>query len=279
MSRMVWTLAERRGSRIAEQWGAPSLPINPRIVAEKKQITVASKPLTGCSGCLVRQGDTFGILYSSNLPNEGMVNFTIAHELGHYFLDGHAEALFPDGDGIHQSSGPFRSSDPREREADHFAVGLLMPESLFVKAGRTAGDGLDAIEALAAACGTSITATAIRFANLADGPVAMVVATEKRIDFCFMSESLRSLRGLEWPKKGNAVPGGTVTAKLAAKPEDVESARRLSGSCSFADWIEGAPDCNCTEEVVGLGRFGQTLTVIWSEDELDEEEESGDDDL
>jgi len=279
MSRMAWTLAERRGSRIAEQLGSPSLPINPRMIADKKQIAVAAKPLTGCSGCLMRRGDSFGILYSSNLPNEGMVNFTIAHELGHYFLDGHAEALFPDGDGLHQSSGPFRSSDPREREADHFAVGLLMPETLFVRAIRSAGDGLSAIETLAETCGTSLTATAIRFANLADGPVAMVVATEKRIDFCFMSEPLRSLRGLAWPKKGNTVPGGTVTAKLAAKPDDIENARRLSGGCSFADWIEGAPDCDCTEEVVGLGRYGQTLTVIWSDDEFEDEEETDDEDL
>ena len=55
---------------------------------------VAAKPLTGCSGCLIRQGDTFGIVYSSNLPNDGMVNFTIAHELGQQLaLVGYAEAL------------------------------------------------------------------------------------------------------------------------------------------------------------------------------------------
>lgn len=277
MSRMVLTMAERRGSRIAEQLGASSLPISPRSIAERKKITVAAKPLTGCSGCLIRQGDSFGILYSSNLPNEGMINFTIAHELGHYFLDGHAESLFPNGDGLHQSSGPFRSSDPREREADHFAVGLLMPETLFVKASRRAGDGLRAVESLAEVCGTSMTATAIRFANLAEVPMAVVVATGKQIDFCFMSEPLRSIRGLEWPKKGSAIPSGTVTAKLAARPDDIASSQRLAGECSFTDWIEGAPDCDCTEEVVGLGRFGQTLTVIWSDDALEDDEDPDDD--
>lgn len=277
MSQMACTLAERLGSRIAEQLGASALPINPRSIAERKRITVAARPLSGCSGCLMRQGDSFGILYSSNLPNEGMINFTIAHELGHYFLDGHAEALFPNGDGLHRSSGAFRSADAREREADHFAVGLLMPEPVFIKASRRAGEGLRAIESLAEACGTSMTATAIRFANLAEEPVAVVVATGKQLDFCFMSEPLRRIRGIEWPRKGSTVPNGTVTAKLAARPDHVASSQRLAGECSFADWIDGAPDCNCTEEVVGLGRFGQTLTVIWAEDALEDDEDSDDD--
>ena len=278
-SGLTWILAERRGSKTAEQFGLTTLPVDPRVIAEKRGITIGERDLTGCSGCLIRKGDAFGILYSSGLSNAGAVNFTISHELGHYFLDGHAEALFPDGDGLHQSAGPFRSADPREREADHFAVGLLMPEKPFVRAMRSAGEGLDAIESLAATCGTSLTSTAIRYATLSEDPVAVIVASGGKVEFCFLSECLRSIHGIEWLGKGTKVPRGTVTAKLASNLDDVRSAARREGGCAFSDWLDGAPEADCSEEVVGLGRFEQTLTILWSNEALDEDDSESEDGL
>src|ERR1035438_8496989 len=40
----------------------------------------------GISGCLMKVGDVFGILYSSRFASEGFKRFNVAHELGHYFL-------------------------------------------------------------------------------------------------------------------------------------------------------------------------------------------------
>lgn len=270
---LEWLLAERKGSEIAELFGFSSFPIDPRSIAEKRDIRVASRALAGCSGCLMRTNDQFAIIYSESLANSGVINFTIGHELGHYFLEGHAEALFPDGAGIHQSTGAFRSADPREREADLFAVGLLLPEKLFVRALRKAGHGLDAIETLAAQCDTSLTATAIRFATLAEDPVAVIVATGNKVDFCFMSEPLREHRGIEWLRKGSIIPSGTATAKLAAQPSGVKCASKAGGGCSFDDWLDGGPRVDCQEDVVGLGRFGQTLTVIWSDEAINDAED------
>lgn len=270
---LEWLVAERIGSEIAEKFGYSDFPIDPRSIAEKRNISVASRPLSGCSGCLIRTQDQFAIIYSDSLVNSGVINFTIGHELGHYFLEGHAEAFFPEGDGIHQSTGAFRSADPREREADLFAVGLLLPEKMFVRALRKAGNGLEAIETLAAQCGTSLTATAIRFATLAEDSVAVIVATGNKVDFCFMSKPLREHRGIEWLRKGSIIPTGTVTAKLAAKPSEVERASKAAGGCSFDDWLDGGPKIDCQEDVVGLGRFGQTLTVIWSDEAIDDAED------
>lgn len=271
-SKLDSILAERRGSRIAEKFGLSAFPIDPSQVAQERGITIAAKPLEGCAGCLVRQGDNFGIVYAESLANVGMVNFTIAHELGHYFLDGHAEALFPEGSGIHRSSEAFRSADPREREADHFAVGLLLPEKLFADAMRRSGHGVAAVKALSAKCQTSLTATAIRYATLSEDHVAVIVSTGRRVDFCFLSQTLRDHRGLEWLKKGASLPSGTATARLAADPGGVERAERKSSGGSFPDWFDGAPDVECEEEVVGLGRFGQTLTVLWSDEPIEEDE-------
>lgn len=66
------------------------------------------------------------IMVNDNITNDGRRNFTIAHELGHYFLchelkNGkcYDENIFEDG----------TAADVIESEANYFASCLLMPES------------------------------------------------------------------------------------------------------------------------------------------------------
>lgn len=66
------------------------------------------------------------IMVNKNIDNEGRKNFTIAHELGHYFLNHnlHNNALFCTADAISENE---YLKDPIEREANYFATCLLMP--------------------------------------------------------------------------------------------------------------------------------------------------------
>ena len=79
--------------------GAATLPIDPIAITKTRDILV--QPMesknAGISGFLMKQGDSFGIGYSTKLTNQGFINFTVAHELGHYFLPGHHEKLFATG--------------------------------------------------------------------------------------------------------------------------------------------------------------------------------------
>ena len=91
---------------------------------------------------LVRHQDVFGIMYATHIDNDGFQRFSIAHEIGHYVLDGHVNHIFPSGDGLHTSEAGFISGDPFELEADHFAAGLLMPEpSLFPRSSYASATG------------------------------------------------------------------------------------------------------------------------------------------
>jgi hypothetical protein len=266
-------LAERRGSAVAQESGFTSLPIDPRRIAAAKGIGVEGKNLTGCYGCFIHHDGMFAIAYSTNLANEGMVNFTIAHELGHYFLDGHAMELFPGGNGVHQSSGPFQSHDPREREADRFAAGLLLPEMLFRRAIDEHEGGLTGIKELQALCVTSLTATAIRYATVAENPVAVIVSRNGCVEYSFLSESLQDVRGLEWLKKGSSIPRDSVSAALAADQSRVEAADSAEAWSTFDRWFDGAPECECREDAVGLGKFGQTLTILWSDESFPDDDD------
>ena len=86
-------LAKQRGEAILSEEKLTKLAVDPFEIAARHDIIVQAKPDTasGVSGMLLRHGNSFGILYASDIPNEGFQRFSVAHELGHYFLDGHID--------------------------------------------------------------------------------------------------------------------------------------------------------------------------------------------
>ena len=251
-----------------------ALPVDPSALARNLGIQVKAKPkhARGVSGMLLRVDNTFGIVYATHINNIGFQNFSVAHELGHYFLPGHIDAVFADGN-VHKSHAGFLSGDRYEMEADHFAASLLMPRSLFTDAMQAAGDGLPAIERLAEECRTSLTATAIRYAQCSRNPMAIILSTADRVNFCFMSESLRETDGLDWIRKGAGLPKNTPTFSFNRNDHRVRRAERIDSTSALQDWFGGDCSIQISEEVVGLGRYGKTLTVLTAPDLIQRLEE------
>lgn len=255
--------AQMQAERFLQEEGITSLPIDVIDIAESRGIVVQGKTDTapGVSGMLIRAGDNFGIMYATYIKSTGFQRFSIAHELGHYLLEGHIDHVLPKN-GEHFSQAGFTSADPYELEADHFASGLLMPSTLFQAELRKVNDGLEAIEALAGECMTSLTATAIKYAELTRSAAAVIVSTGQQVDYCRLSDSIKDLKGLTWLKKGSPVPGGTETARLNADPELVSRAQRSTGELDVRTWLGGDRKVAAIEEVIGLGSYGRTLTVL-----------------
>jgi hypothetical protein len=269
-------IAAHEAELLIKELGIDSLPVDPAAIAESLGILVQPKSASGgVSGMLVRLGNDFAIGYATHIDNEGFKRFSIAHEIGHYRIPGHIDAVLAHGD-IHESRAGFVADDPYEREADHFAASLLMPDGLFSRELRRLGDGLQAVEAMAGRCMTSLTAAANRYVQNASVPVAMVVSTGPRIDYCFMSKPLLDFDGLEWPRKGQPLPGGTKTDLFNADPENVRLARRANGETELREWFGGRRSIPGTEEVVGLGGYGRTLTILSSDIFADDENEGED---
>src|SRR5262249_8815407 len=128
-------MAKQKAENFLRQEGITTLPVDPFAIAASHNIEVKPKPdaAGGVSGILLRHGDMFGILYATHIKSEGFQRFSVGHELGHYFLDGHMDHVLPK-DGIHTSHAGFVSADPYELEADQFAAGLLMPSTPFKRA-------------------------------------------------------------------------------------------------------------------------------------------------
>lgn len=112
--------------------------------------------------------------------------FSIAHELGHFYLD-HHRAYLMSGGKSHQSKSEFASSedDIIEREADAFAAGLLMPTPLFRPCVNQTEPSLDAIKNAADKFCTSLLSTAIRYVQHSDYPCEIVGIREGQIAWRF----------------------------------------------------------------------------------------------
>lgn len=253
-------------------------PIDPIVIATKKGILVQAKPDTaeGVSGMLLRHGNEFGIMYATHIPVEGFQRFSIAHELGHYCLDGHVDHVLKSN--IHISQAGFVSGDPYELEADAFAAGLLMPAGPMKRLFRLNDPGMTMVETAAKKFNTSLSATAIRYAELTDDAVAVIVSTGSMIDYCFISDAMKMLPRLDWLKRGSTVPIGTATKTFNDNPANVRMGNRVEGELDIREWLGGETKAMVTEEIIGLGNYGKTLTVlsssnIGSNDEAEEDEE------
>lgn len=248
-----------------EEFDMRALPIDPVAVAQRREIIVQAKPpeAEGVSGMLIRAGNQFGIAYSTSIDNKGFQRFSVAHELGHYFLPGHVEAVFKHGS-IHQSRAGFVGKDRYEIEADHFAAALLMPGKLFRDALGKRDMRLRTIEALAELCGTSLVSTAIRCAQLSSEAMAVVVSRDKTIDYCFMSAPLREIDDIEWIRKFDPLPVGSITASFNAAPARVHRAERVASAGALDEWFGGEAKVPLIEEAIGLGSYERTLTVLHS---------------
>jgi hypothetical protein len=246
---------------VLAEHGVERAPVDPFAIAEALGIVVqASDKLEGSfSGCLLQAGASFGILYSTGIQNRGYQRFTVAHELGHFSLTDHRRVLFEKG-ALHRSESGFTSGVWYEREADLFGVELLIPKFLFHKHRREFPTGLDGVKGLAELFQTSLTATAIRYATLCTEPAAVVVSEADRVLYSVLSKpfALRFCMAPRSKMHPPQVPAKSVTRRFNASGKVLAEER---GVVRADDWFAMA-EGDLTEEVIGLGRYGKTLTML-----------------
>ncbi|BDW82229.1 hypothetical protein MACH24_16670 [Erythrobacter sp. Dej080120_24] len=264
--------------KLLQELGIDSLPVDPFVIAERLGIALQAMPsrMGGASGMLIHVAGQFGICFPTHIDSEGFKNFSVAHEIGHYRLPGHVEAVLNE-QGQHVSAAGFRSSSRYELEADHFAAALLMPTRLVSSILKKAGDGLKAVESIANECDTSLEAAAIRYAQLCPDPAAVIRSQGATIEYAFMSSSLRDFAGLDWIRKDTPLPSNSATREFNLEATNISHSRRSEGDGALQDWFGGPYRQEVFEEVVGLGSYGKSLTVLTGMQPPDEIEYEDDD--
>ncbi|MES2672414.1 MAG: ImmA/IrrE family metallo-endopeptidase [Pseudomonadota bacterium] len=270
---------EAKAEELLRDAGITALPIKPDQLAEHLGIEVNAKPssIKGASGWLIRSGDEFAIIYATYIDSIGFQHFSIAHELGHYMLDGHPEHVFRNGV-EHASHAGFEATDHIEREADYFAACLLMPKELCRPLINRSRDGMEAVLHLASECETSLTAAALRYAEIGELPIGIVQSYQGKVEFC-AAYPMQAHVGWARPLARSAkVPTESATSRLSQNLGAIMRSGEDSDSGDASDWFPGA-DSNASliEEVIGLGKFGRTLTILTLDPDMPDKESEDND--
>ena len=117
---------------------------------------------------------------------------------------------------------------------------------------------------------------ASRYIQKAKVSVAMIVSTGARVDYCFMSGPLLDFPNLDWPRKRQNLPAGSHTEEFNADAARIRAADRASFGTNLRDWFGGSRSLPGREEIVGLGSYGKTLTILTTDLFADDEDEEAD---
>ena len=195
-----------------------------------------------------RQKNRFILFYNTKydrLAQGGIhprTRFSIAHELGHYFLDKHHDYLVRGGS-THGSRSEFFSHVLTEREADAFAAALLMPRRLIRPLVNSGELTLGRINDLAAHFEASNVSTAIQAVRLSDFPCGLVGIRDGLVAWTFLSPSLRDAGC--YPRRGSK-PHRVAQARWQGMLEGDEDYSQRDGT--IGDWF----DSYGQEEIDGI---------------------------
>ena len=192
--------------------------------------------------------------------------FTLAHELGHYFIDEHRLALAGGRAQAHGSSCEYESPVLAEQEADLFAANLLMPRRRFLDKAKSVSPGLAGVLKLAGAFGTSVIATALRYVDADLRPCAAVKWDWRGYAWKLLSTSAFRAYFRTTFQSPDDLPADCPTRRALAHETPPECGYFQAGTIASAWFPRIAQgqwrDVIFIEQAMPLGRFG-VLTLLY----------------
>jgi len=247
----------------------PDQRISPRAILEDRGIScIFGDYGDAFDGLLEHKNGQFRVYCNTSRcghSNTSRARFTLAHELGHYYIDEHRRALRTQSVRRHQSYCSFESNRLIEREADLFATCLLMPPYRFAQELKSVPEGLDGVLDLKESFGTSITSTAIRYAKHDAMPCAVIKWRPDEFGWRWISQSMYEQGLGQTMDEIEEVPRDSATAQaLEDRPPDEGRYHQRGGTAAF--WFpnrrHGAGDPILWEQAASLGQLG-ALTLLY----------------
>lgn len=183
-----------------ELQGIPRFPIRiPPVAADFSRNIFPKEPITAIAGgrfekfegALIPKGNgEWGIFYNRGIASKGRINFSLAHEFGHYLLHRHLS-----GDPIYCSRQDMWAWDSEygqmEAEANRFASLVLMPPDDFrIQIAEFRKPSISRFEPLRDRYEVSITAAILKWLDMTTRRAMLVVSRDGFIDWARSSGPL-----------------------------------------------------------------------------------------
>lgn len=191
------------------------------IALEYSKAKFPDEPLIDIIGCdfdnlegMLTHSDGWHIIYNSS-RSPGRINFTIAHEFGHYLL--HRQIL---QNGIECDEKALRTwgteASIYESEANTFASYVLMPLDDFRQQLRHKHVTLELLQTLANRYNTSLTATILKYIEQTPDRAVLIYSIDGFIDWARSSDSALRTKKYFAARRSNTAPIEVPDSSFAA---------------------------------------------------------------
>jgi Zn-dependent peptidase ImmA (M78 family) len=248
---------------IADEYCPDSL-VNPLKIADAKEITYSlGHYKNSFDGMLQHEFGRFHIYLNKDRlqhTHTTRARFTLAHELGHFFIDDHRNALSTGRTPSHPSITNFSSKNIVEREADFFAACLLMPENRIKSDCFRRKFDYSIIDELSKKYQTSVASTVIRFAEIGNHPIMVVVAKDGIVQWKWASQDFKYYK----LKNGDYIPEDTAAGEFYKSKTTHSTTQEVYADDWFHVW-DKRYDQKFHEHCLAHSASNYTLSVIWED--------------
>ena len=266
---------------LSKVWGRDRFPIDVKLIAQDISSRqpdpiahIRGGDIGELEGMLLKREKGWYLLYNDRVQSSGRINFTIAHELGHYLLHRKEEDAFRCSTEDLLDWGS--TARQREADADKFAAMLLMPLDDYRKQVESAKVDIDLLGACADRYGVSLVAAIRQWIEFTPLRAVLVVSNDGFINWSWSSRNaLRTGARFRFSKETIPIPEGSLAAQAIRHPDE-----RTGIELPARVWFKEEPaDMSLREMRVVSDQYELVITLLilpdrepWEKDDEEEDE-------
>lgn len=266
---------------LSKAWGRDRFPIDVKLIAHDISarqpdpiIDIRGGDLGELEGMLLKREKGWYLLYNDQVLSSGRINFTIAHELGHYLLHRKEEDAFRCSTEDLLNGGALARQ--REIAADQFAATLLMPFDDYRKQVATTRVDIDLLGRCADRYGVSLLAAIRQWIGFTPQRAVLVVSRDGFVQWSWASrKALRTRARFRFSKETIPIPEASLAAQTTRHPD-----ARVGIDVPARVWFQEEPaDMSLREMRVVSDQYDLVITLLilpdrdpWEKEDNDEDE-------
>lgn len=267
---------------LSKTWGRDRFPIDVKLIAHDISVC-QTDPITNIQGgdigelegMLLKRDKGWYLIYNDHVQSRGRINFTIAHELGHYLLHRKEQESFQCSTADLLDWGS--TARQREADADKFTATILMPLDDYRNQVESAKVDIDLLSACAERYEVSLVASIRQWIEFTPQRAVLVVSRDGFIKWSWSSgKALRTRARFRFSQETVSIPEASLAAQTMRHPNE-----RTGTELPARVWFKDEPaDMYLREMRVVSDQYDLVITLLvlpdrdpWEANEDEEEEE------
>ena len=253
------TTPAARAEKLIQEYGYSSpAELQLETLANAEGLIIEEDDLEGHLG-RISFSNSYGLIKIDNkITGHGRKNFTLAHEMGHYFNEREIRnSAFYKCSSLDIFS--FKSPKLYENDANEFAASMLMYKPWFSGFIRKKKINFDLLKEAASEFNVSLTAAAIRYTEIGTFPAAVILSSEGKVDWSCCSEYFP----FKWIPRGYKVREESAAYDFFNGKETQECEDLMPAFTWFAEDIKCREDVYLYEQNVPMKNYNSVLTLLW----------------